>query len=129
MLGDLKEIIGQLNSASDVAVVGTAALVGFVADAAINIVPLPVFSPGVCGVTAAGAALSGKRAWEAFRQAQRSRSALISYKIEARRIATRLEDLGKITQAESLLFQITVAEENEDSRILQTAIERAISEL
>lgn len=129
MLGDLKDIIKQLNSASDVAVVGTAAIVGFVADAAINIVPLPIFTPGVCGVTAAGVALSAKRGWEAKVQARRSRNALTAYRWEAEKIADRLEAKRKIAMAEWLRFQATVAIEENDAALLRSAIEKAITHL
>src|SRR5688572_9748109 len=110
MIGDLREVLKSLNSASDWAVVGAAAIAGFVADAAINIVPLPVFSPGVCGVTAAGAALTAKRAWEARVQSNREGQTLALYVAEARRIADLLEARKKLAAAEALRFEIAIAE-------------------
>lgn len=65
MISDAKEIIERLNSPSDWAVVGGAATVGLVADGTVNILPFPFFSPGMCALAAAGAALSIKRGAEA----------------------------------------------------------------
>jgi hypothetical protein len=129
MFGDLKEIISQLNSKSDWAVVGTAGIVGFVVDAAIDIIPIPIFSPGVCGVTAAGTALSAKRGWEATIQSRRDKAAMDDYRWEANRIAGLLEENNDIPTAEWLKFQIQVAKQKGDPSILQSAIEKAIEKL
>lgn len=132
MLGDLKEILNQLNSKSDWAVVGTAGITGFVVDAVIDIVPIPIFSPGVCGVTAAGLALSAKRGWEAVAQSRRDGDAVDDFRWEAERIARLLEEKGDLATAEWLRFQIKVAKhakQKGDPSILQSAIEKAIDKL
>jgi hypothetical protein len=125
MFGELKEILSKLNSASDWAVVGAAAVVGFSFDAAINIVPLPVFSPGVCGATAAGSALSAKRGWEAWRERSRMGQILTAYKKYGDELHKELTGRGLGVEARALLFQIELAEINHDTAALQQALTEA----
>ncbi|MCA1662117.1 MAG: hypothetical protein LC648_08175 [Novosphingobium sp.] len=129
MIGDLREVLKSLNSASDWAVVGAAAIAGFVTDAAINIVPLPVFSPGVCAVTAAGAALTAKRALEARVQSTREEKTLGLYVAEAGRIADLLEARKKLAAAEALRFEIAIAKAQQTPEDLRAALERARAQL
>lgn len=137
MISELREIAKQLNTASDVAVVGGAGLIGFIADAVINIVPIPIFSPGVCGVTAAGGALTLKRGWEAERQAVRNRRAaedeakrrrrlLDLAADEAQRLEARLRTSGKFGLAEKIAFQARAARITDDPRELIAAIDKIL---
>lgn len=125
MLGDAKDLLEKLNSPSDWAIVGAATLTGFVVDAAIDIVPLPIFSPGVCGLTMAGAALTLKRGWEARQEADRKAALLSLYAAEAQRLHARLlDDPLHAAEAESLDFELTVARTSRDVSALRSLIDR-----
>jgi hypothetical protein len=93
MIGDLEKLLERLNSKSDWAVVGAAGLFGFVADAAINIVPLPIFSPGTCGLTAAGIALTAKRGWESVIEENQKEKQLRLYLKEASHLIREAEEI------------------------------------
>jgi hypothetical protein len=137
MFGEIRELAKQLNTSSDVAVVGGAGLIGFVVDAAINIVPIPIFSPGVCGITAAGGALALKRGWEARRQGQLDRRAtndaedrrrrLVAFATEeASLIENRLRQSGKIGLADKIAFQAHAARITDNPSDLLAAIEKLL---
>lgn len=127
MIDDIKEVLGSLNSPADWAIVGAAGLAGFVLDAAINIVPLPIFSPGVCGATAAGMALTAKRGFEARQQSQRRARLIALYADEARRIATDLMAGGHMREALALQFDIDAAVAEVDLGALKDAVARGRS--
>ena len=129
MLGDIKDVLANLNSPSDWAIVGAAGLLGFTLDAAINIVPLPIFSPGVCGATAAGAALPAKRGWDADQLRKRNRRLLDLYRQEARHIAEELDARGLTFEARSLLFDAEVAAAEGDIAAIRSAFEKARARL
>src|SRR5437867_3638839 len=65
MITDANSLLDKLNSPSDWAFVLGAGVVGFVLDGAINIIPIPFFSSGICALTAASATLALKRGAEA----------------------------------------------------------------
>lgn len=67
------KMLSGVNSTLDWAIVLGAGTLGFTLDAAINIVPVPVFSPGVCGLTAMTSALAAKKAVDAATSARRQK--------------------------------------------------------
>lgn len=107
MIGDLEKLLERLNSKSDWAVVGAAGLVGFLADAAINIVPLPVFSPGTCGLAAAGIALTAKRGWESLIEDRQKQQQLRLYVDEASHLIREAEEMHQI-KTKKITSELTV---------------------
>ena len=106
MIEDASKIIESLNSPSDWAIVLGAATIGFVLDGAINIVPIPFFSPGVCGLSAASAALSLKRSAEAVtetKRLQRRRQVLLA---EANRCGKAFAEHGDDQAVRDLTWKL-----------------------
>lgn len=106
MIEEAKTIIAQLNSPSDWAFVGTAAVLGLVLDGAINIVPLPFFSPGVCALTAAGATLSAKRGTEALSARNSLAKRHVTLSREAERCLVELRSRGETAAVDELSWRL-----------------------
>jgi hypothetical protein len=66
-----EKVLEGVNSPWDWAIAIGAGTLGFSLDAAINIVPFPVFSPGVCGVTAITSSMALKKSFDAAQGAGR----------------------------------------------------------
>ena len=109
MIDGAKEIVSSLNSPSDWAVVGTAASLGFILDGAINIVPIPFFSPGMCALAAAGLSLSFKRGVEDYIGRARGRTRYHLLMNEFDRCMADLIAQGKDAQASSYLWECKLA--------------------
>lgn len=126
MLNETKELIRQLNSPADWAVVLGAGTAGLVLDGAINIVPIPFFSPGVCGLTAASSALAAKRGWEAARQSQRESRLVGALQKEARELLRMLELQGdRDSRKAASALRRAVLYKSDSSTELNAAIELA----
>ncbi len=126
VLNDVKELLANLNSKSDWAIVGAAGLLGFVMDAAINIAPLPIFTPGTCGLTAAGAALAAKRGWEARQEATKNAQLLSLYYYEADRLLAEFgKESPRVAEIDALRFDLRVALAASDLPGIRAVIERA----
>lgn len=136
MINEAREIIKQLNSPADVAIVGAAALLGFTLDAAINIMPIPIFSPGVCGFTSAGAALTAKKAWDAKRLAERlaadaadregKHERLLDLAVlEAERVEKALRQNNMTKAADRLNFEVRASKITKDHSALLAALREA----
>jgi hypothetical protein len=123
MIEGAKDIIAQLNSPSDWAVVGGAAVLGFVVDGAINIIPLPFFSPGVCGISAAGIMLSTKRGAEALsnrRAVEERRRILLK---EAARCGEELDLRGETAAVEELSWRLKL--DGSNTELLESIVREA----
>lgn len=106
MIEDFAKIVNNLSSPSDWAVVMGAATAGFILDGAINIVPIPFFSPGICGLSAASAAFSAKRGWDSYRhtrQISTKRNILLT---EGQRCIEKLSSRGDELDASDLKWNI-----------------------
>jgi len=106
MIDDLGKIVENLNSPSDWAIVMGAATVGFVLDGAINIVPVPFFSPGICGLSAGSAAFSLKRTWDFGKQVKKEARRRHVLFVEARRCADELAKQGDKKGMEELRWNL-----------------------
>lgn len=126
MSDPFSDLVKQLSSKGDWAVALPAALVGFVADATLHLVPSGTFSPPECGLIAGFGALSGKRIVEAFRQRQVDRQRLHRAAAEAMTVVDQLEAAGKTVAAGELRFEATMTD---DVAALILAIRRARAEL
>jgi len=109
MINDAKAILDRLNSPSDWAVVVGAAVAGLVLDGAINILPMPFFSPGICALVAGSATLSLKRGGEAWMDSRRQSRRTGVLAREAERCLEAYERLGDTTHAEDLRLELELA--------------------
>jgi hypothetical protein len=109
MINDARAVLDRLNSPSDWALVLGAGTLGLVLDGAINVVPLPFFSPGICALTAASAMLSVKRGLEAAwsEKAKRRKTSILQR--EASRCAERLRERGDELAADEFEFDVMLA--------------------
>lgn len=112
MIEEAKAIADRLNSPSDWAVVGLASVAGAAVDGAINILPMPFFSPGVCALLAAGGSLSLKRAAEATLDAKRANNRKRKLLKEGERCLEWLERTGRDAEAEDLRWEIDLVRDN-----------------
>jgi hypothetical protein len=108
MISDAKEVIAQLNSPSDWALIGGAMTAGFILDGAINIVPLPFFSPGVCALAAGSIMLTLKRSVEASQSALRNRGKIGLLEREAVYCIETLRANGDDGKADDLAWDIAM---------------------
>ncbi len=125
MLDDVDKLLKHLNSAADWAVVGGFGIVGFVADAAADVVPLAAFTPGICGLIAAGTPLTVKRSGEAIGQRRAERRYLELLMEEAERVRALLAGAGRSEAAEALHFEIRAASIRRDGAALQKTLNNA----
>lgn len=112
MIEGAKAIADRLNSPSDWAIVGSAAVTGAAVDGAINLLPMPFFSPGVCALLAAGGALSLKRGAEAFIEGRRANRRHRKLLVEGNRCIDQLAAAGRDQAAEDLHWEIEFARDN-----------------
>jgi len=120
---DIADILKQLNSPADVAIVLGAGVIGFTTDAVINFAPIPVFSPGVCGLTAMSGALAAKRAVDARIQATHKRRKFELARKRAEALVMALHASGRHRQAaEQLEYEIERATVDLDQPALDEAI-------
>jgi hypothetical protein len=115
MIEEGKAIVAQLNSPSDWAIVGGAAVLGLVLDGAINIIPLPFFSPGVCALTAAGATLSAKRGAEALSARKSLAKRHVTLSREAQRCLSELGSRGESVAVDELSWRLRLDGGNTES--------------
>lgn len=123
MIEDAKGIIEQLNSPSDWSLVGGAAVLGLVLDGAINIVPLPFFSPGVCAVTAAGIVLSAKRGVEAISARKSLEKRHVALSREAQRCIRELNTRGEEVVVDELNWRLQL--DGDDTESLEDIVRDA----
>lgn len=129
MIDIFKQIAAQLNSKSDWAIVGGAALGGAAID--LFLVNIGVLSAGECAAGSAGLALTTKRGWEARRDAKQNQQLLKLYLDRAKMIVNELSSRGENCAAELLTLElaIEVAEIDRDLETLKVAIAAAIARL
>ena len=109
MIAEAKALADRLNSPSDWSIVLGAATIGGAVDGAINILPIPFFSPGVCALFAASTALSIKRGVEAALLGRSERRKLVILNKEVARCIKQIEDGGEEGEAQDWAWEIELA--------------------
>lgn len=120
------KVLAGVNSPLDWAIVLGAGTVGFTLDAAVNIVPIPIFSPGVCGVTAMTTALTVKKAADAAQSARRQRKLAELAIVRASHLVRQLEEQGDTQMANGLTYLVRRVEVDPTSIL---ALEEALSKV
>lgn len=126
MSDPFSDLVKQLSSKGDWAVVLPAAIVGYIADAVIYAASVPVISASMCGVLAGGAALSVKRGVEALSQRRANHERVGRARDEAAHLAIDLERANKTTISDELRFETAMTDNVE---MLIAAIRRARAKL
>jgi len=106
------KLLEKLNSPLDWALVLGAATLGLVVDGAINIVPIPFFSPGICGLVAGSATLSAKRGVEAVAGNTRKRRKRTIILNEIDRLCAALNENGYEIAAHNLKIDAELAQDD-----------------
>lgn len=126
---DIKDLISKLNSPSDWAVVLGAGTLGLVVDGAINIIPIPFFSPGICGAVAASTALTLKRSWEAIALENKQGDSMHFWRQQANELIHAFEASGRIREAEDLRFEVDALRASPNLDLLEKAVREARKKL
>lgn len=118
MIAEAKALADKLNSPSDWAIVGAAATIGAAVDGAINILPIPFFSPGVCALLAASSALSIKRGLEsAAGGLQRRRRAGVVAR-EAAKCQESFEEIGLAEEWDDFKLDLELASDPSEAEAI-----------
>lgn len=104
-MSDFKQVMDSLNSPADWAIVLAAGTIGLVVDGAINIIPIPFFSPGICGGIAASTALTIKRSFDAAIQHRRKKRRWSMLDEEASLCLKQLDHLENRIEFEKFRFE------------------------
>lgn len=105
-MNELKSVLEKLNSPSDWALVLGFSTLAFVLDAAIDAIPLTLFTPAICAAVAASTTLAVKRAWEAVHERAEFNRQLEMVREEAVRCAELMRSVSSEEDYRAIRFDI-----------------------